>query len=290
MITALSLLWGSEWLANMQLSDLPHLRVIAVRCLIAAMVLLPFALPKRPDQPKLDYGRNALLGIGLIAAPVLLSSLATNISSGLAVVLFAAMPLIATLFESSGLTGAPYLLGGLLGVCFLVRSSLSFSSTQGFSILWSTLAVFSVAASMVKGREWLQGQNLPRAILVQMLSAAATIGTYSLIREDSTGPWSISQISTVVTLAISGSAVAYMLFYSLLRGFRASQIAILQWLTPVVGVGEAAIWLRHFPSWEKAASAVAIVVCAVLLLRMKPDDPTEAPQGISPLTFKITLL
>ena len=54
----LSLLWGSEWLANLQLSDLPHLRVIAVRCLIAASLLLPFALRNRPDQTKLDYGRE----------------------------------------------------------------------------------------------------------------------------------------------------------------------------------------------------------------------------------------
>ena len=101
LITLLSFLWGSEWLASMELSDLPHLRVIALRCLVAAIVLLPFALQKKTG-PKLDYGRNALLGIGLIAIPVILSALATNISSGLAVVLFAAIPLIATLIESGG--------------------------------------------------------------------------------------------------------------------------------------------------------------------------------------------
>ena len=199
------------------------------------------------------------------------------------------MPLIATLFESSGLTGAPYLLGGLLGVCFLVRGSLSFSSSQGLSILWSTLAVFSVAASMVKSREWLQGQNLSRAILVQMLSAAATIGVYSFIREDSTGPWSAGQVAIIAVLAIFGSAVAYTLLYILLSGFRASQVAVLQWLTPVVGVGEAAVWLHHLPTWEKAGSAALIVVCAVLLLRMKADDPAITSEGMSPLTLKITL-
>ena len=291
MMALLSLLWGSEWIANMQLSELPHLRVFAVRCVFAGIVLLPFALQKTARLKPVAYGRNIFLGLGLLAIPVLCSALATNISSGLAVVLFAAVPLIATLIEGgSGIAGAPYLIGGLLGIAFLVRNSLSFSSSQGLSLLWVFLSVVCIAVSMVKARQWLPGQNMRGALAVQMLSAAATIGVYSFLREESTGPWTLSQMIIVAALGILWSAIAYLIFYALLGPLRASQVAVMQWLTPVVGVIEAAVWLRHLPEWGKAAGAALAVICAVLMLRMPADASSPSEDDPTPLTLKITLL
>ena len=94
----------------------------------------------------------------------------------------------------------------------------------------------------------------------------------------------------MAALGVFGSAVAYTLFYVLLGDFRASQLAVLQWVTPVVGVVEAALWLRHLPSWEKTGSAALIIACAVLLLRLPNDDIGATSERMSPLTLKITPL
>ena len=93
----------------------------------------------------------------------------------------------------------------------------------------------------------------------------------------------------ITVLAIGGSAIAYALFYQLLGTLRASQVAVLQWLTPVIGVLEAALWLQHWPSWEKAGAAALVIACAVLLLRIRTDSPDITSGDVSPLTLKITL-
>jgi drug/metabolite transporter (DMT)-like permease len=286
-VALLSLFWGSEWLLSSELSDQPRLRVVALRCLVAALVLLPFAIRERHKYLPVLIVQNGLLGIGIIAGPVILSALAPDISAGLAVLLFAATPLVVTLFENrSGIPGAPYLLGGLLGIAFLVRGALSFSSTQGLSILWVAMAVVLVAGSLVKARVWLRNQSLPAALTVQMVSAAATIGIDSLFRESTSSAWTFREAAALVLLGLTGSAAAYLIFYRLLRYYRASQISAVQWLIPVVGVTETAIWLRHLPAWDSVAGGALAVACGVLLLRVHPGEL----DGSDPLTLKITLL
>jgi drug/metabolite transporter (DMT)-like permease len=276
LLVALSLIWGSEWVLNNQLGDFPRLPGIALRCLIAAVALL---LPAIRDRLRpLAIRQNCLLGIGIIAAPVLLSEMASSVSPGLVVLLFALTPLVATLFENrGGIEAAPYLIGGLTGIAFLVRGALSFSPEQGWSVVWILLAVLIVAASMVGAKQWLPGQNLAGAVTIQMLAAAVTIGGFALLRGLPALTWTTQISLSLICLGLAGSAISYLILYRLLCYYRASQITAVQWLIPIVGVLETAVMFRRLPAWDSCAGAALAVVCAVFILRKEKGVPEGMP-------------
>ena len=287
LIGILSLLWGSEWIAARPLADLPRLEVFSLRCLIGAITLLPLVIRSRTALTAGFLRSNILLGITLIAAPVVLSSEATTISPGLAVLLFAMTPIIAGIAEG-GLDKPVLLLGGLLGIAFLVRGTLSFSAIQGLSILWILLAVFSTAISMVKARQSLDRLRIPASIVVQLTTAALVTLLYALGRGAGSLDWTftgvdLSTIAWIIVLGICASATAYVLFYRALATYQASQVATLQWLIPVVSFAGTTVMFHHLPSWDLAAGAALALFCAGLLLR----DHTGSPQE-NALTLEIT--
>lgn len=287
LVGILGLLWGSEWLINRQLIDLPRLEVFTLRCLIGALALLPLAWRPLRSTPASFLRWNILLGITLIAAPVALTSEATTISPGLAVLLFAITPLVAGVLEG-GLSSPVLLLGGLLGIGFTVRGTLSFSASQGLSILWTLLAVFSIAWSLVKARQHLDRARIPAAIIIQLLTASLFTCLYTLLRSRGSIDWTLSAldlstIAWIAALGIAASAIAYLLLYRALAQAQASQVATLQWLIPVVSFAGTTLLFRHLPSWDTAAGAGLALVCAMLMLRHNEDlQPQNA------LTLEIT--
>lgn len=289
-VLTVSLLWGSEWLFRLSgdtsLTGLPPFRVLALRYFIAAIVLIPWAIPRR-KRPALSIPLlpNILLGTVLIALPTIYLANRSDLSPGLVVLIFATIPLIASMLESSsGLTGAPALLGGLAGTAFLVRGSLSSSTSQALSLIGLALIVVAIAAVLVRARVMLAIGNLPASVMVQVLTAGILSALYSLLFEHlPPAAWTGAQIAVVVILGVFGSAAAYCLFYSALQDLKASQISVVQWLIPAVGIAETALWFRHLPEWASLAGGLLAIGCAVTLLyASKQDDST--------LTLQITNL
>jgi drug/metabolite transporter (DMT)-like permease len=291
-ILLVSLLWGSEWLFKLSgdtsLSGLPPFRVLSLRCFIAAIALIPWAIPRRTRDGNrspsfLPLFPNILLGLVLIALPAIYLAGRSDLSPGLAVLLFATIPLVAAMLESSsGLNGAPALLGGLAGIAFLVRGSLSSSTSQALSLLGLTLIVVIVAALLVRAKTWLTAASVPASVMVQMLTAGIAFALYSLLFEHMPAvPWTGAQIAVVLSLGVLGSAVAYCLFYSALREVKASQVSAVQWLIPAVGIAETALLFRHLPEWGSLAGGLLAIGSAITLLY-------ASTQGDAPLTLQIT--
>ncbi len=273
---------------NLQLRDLPGLQVFAFRCLVASILLALFAIRARPLLTPGTILRSTALGVFLIAAPVVLLTQAPNISPGLAILLFAMTPLLAAVAENvvnanhGELTGAPYMLGGLLGIAFLVRGTLSFSASQGLSVAYIALAVLAVALSMVKAKQWLRGENLPATIAIQLLAAAVTTGLFSLHQDGATfAGWQRSSFFWLLMLSMISSALAYVLFYRLLAEYRASQLSALQWIIPVISLSETAAYIHHLPAWDSLAGGAVALICAILLLRSQVSGTTGPPSLIN---------
>ena len=289
---AVGLLWGSEWVLKVlpatSLSGLPPFRVLALRYFVAAIVLIPWVFPRRHQASSAEGFSipllpNVILGTVLIALPAMYLANRSDMSPGLVVLLFATVPLAASMFESSsGLMGAPALLGGLAGTAFLVRGSLSSSSSQALSLVGMTLIVVAIAAMLVRARKWLASAHTGASVMVQMLTAGCLFAFYSLIFEHAPAiAWTGGQMASVVVLGIFGSAAAYCLLYASLRELRASQVAVVQWLIPAVGIVETACWFRHLPEWGSLAGGLLAIGSAIAIL--------QAPkQGDAPLTLQIT--
>jgi drug/metabolite transporter (DMT)-like permease len=282
-LTAISLLWGSEWLLDQWVNGIPRFRLLAIRSLVAAFVLVPVTF--RPGKPSnhIPIYKSVLLGVVVNIVPILFLANCTDLSPGLVVVLFAILPLMTSVIEEGrGLASAPILIGGLGGTAFLVRGGLSFSLSQTVPVLILLLILIAVAAVLVRAKQWMSITNIPAAVMIQMFTAAAVFGSYSFLREGT--PVSRLALSTglaTLALGILASALAHCGFYWLLANTDPSQAAAVQWLVPVVGLIESAILLRHLPPWDSLLGGIVSVSSAILMFR-------SPIQGDSPLTLKIT--
>jgi drug/metabolite transporter (DMT)-like permease len=282
-VALVSLLWGSEWIFHETLVDIPPFRLLTLRCLVAALALVPFFLRGRESFPHLPVARNLLLGMVVIALPALFLANRTDLSPGLVVVYFAMIPIITSVLgDGGGLSNTPLLLSGLAGTAFLVRGALSFSLAQTTSVLGLVLVVVAISAALVRAKRWLRGTPLPGSVMVQMLAAAVIFGGYSLMREGISGArWTVAEIVAVLCLGIFSGGIGYCGFYFVLRNAKASQATVVQWLIPVVGIAETATWLRHLPTWDSMLGGAVGVVSAGLFLRAPVNDD-------KPLTLQIT--
>src|SRR2546428_3979054 len=161
--------WSSTWLAiKIALRDLPPISFVAIRFLIAIAVLLAVSIGRARLLPlrRKDYALLAITGILMFAVNyTLLFWAELHVSSGLAAVLQATIPIFGMIFAHwmlpdeplrlEKLAGAIIALGGVALICARL---LGFNGPLAF---WGGLGVVFGGASaayakvLVKGR-WIQ--------------------------------------------------------------------------------------------------------------------------------------
>ncbi|HJX84762.1 MAG TPA: EamA family transporter, partial [Candidatus Angelobacter sp.] len=99
---SLCLIWGSTWLAiRFLVHDVPPLKAAAIRFLIAAILLLSSILFRKTQWPRGARQWNAILvlSVTIMALPYALLFWAEQyVKSGMAALLYAAIPLMVALF------------------------------------------------------------------------------------------------------------------------------------------------------------------------------------------------
>ncbi len=284
-VLLLSLLWGSEWLFDGLLAGIPRFRVLGIRFMIASAMFVPFALRERNlAWAKLSgiLAWNICLAAAIMVFPAVFLDIQTGISPGLAAIIFAMLPILASVFEGAGgLSDSPTLLGGLAGTAFLVRGGLSLGVSQTVPALCLLLIVMAQALTLVFAKSWLRHEQLRTSLLIQMLSASAIFFGYSAWHGRGSAPWTITSTVAVISLGLFGSAIAYFLFYSCLLEENAVSVSVIQWLLPVVGISETSLVFHHLPPWDAVAGGLLAIACVLITLRSGADTDR-------PLTLRIT--
>jgi len=281
----LGLIWGSEWLATRAI-DMPPLRALALRYTTAALVLggviatFRIALPTRRQLIV-----TALTGMTFAALPAILTVWATErISPGLLVVILAMTPLIAALLEgrAEGAWLEP-LVGGVGGTALLASQGLSFAATQWAGATAALLAATLIAGSVVYLKRELSEVRPLVIAAIQLATAAICVALASFAIE---GPfalvWSRNSVVPETSLALLGNALAYPLYYWLLRQQESFEVTASQWLVTTVGIAESLILVRERPSWRILAGVAIVLASLGTLWKTKPRDE-------EPLTIAITL-
>lgn len=279
-LAVLSVFWGSEWLLTMALVDIPHFRILALRYLIAALVLVPWLIRDRRELSVRLVLRNAALSVVLIILPAIFLGSRPNLSPGLLVLLFAMLPMICAILEDGNwMAYAPLLLGALAGTAFLVRSGLSFDLSQALPVAGLLLIIVMAAYLLVRAKAWFAVGNLASQVGIQALTAALVLGAYSLVSERDPFTLSLAEGSSLICLGVL-SALSYVGFYWLIHTGSASRTTVVQWTIPAVSIAGTALWLRHLPTWDTMLGGATSVVCAVLFFRSPGSEET--------LTLRIT--
>lgn len=273
---ALSVVWGSTWIASDTLTEyVPPLRGSAVRYLLAALLCLPVILGKRLPLPRgRALGSILTLSVTMVAVPLLLLLWAKqHVSSATVTVLFAAMPLLVAL-RTPVAVPLRALQGAVVGVgaiAFLVSASPSLAQLGGAAV--ALIAVAFVGESSLMARRDLGSAHPVMVVALLAGSAALMLFLASLVVErGQPAHWNQSSLASLIFLSAVAGAPAYAMYFWLLQRREAYQVATLEWIEPIVAIGETALFLRLGLFFSMIAGSLVTLVCLVLVMKARAED------------------
>lgn len=268
MLAALSVLWGGSFLfIGIAVKELPALTIVAGRVALAAAILLVLARLSGlalPWHRWKEFFILALLGntvpFGLIAWGQ------HHIPSGLASILNATTPLFTVIVlrlatagdRISGVKAAGLALG-FFGVCVLIGPKALDGAHMG---LMGAVAV--LCASFCYGLSGLWARKFsdmaPTLTSAGAMVAATVQSVPVALLVDR--PWGLSpgwqSIACVVALATLSSALAYQLFYRVMRNAGPANASLVTFLVPVSAILLGALVLEERLSWNAFAGMALI--------------------------------
>ncbi|BDU68138.1 drug/metabolite exporter YedA [Geothrix oryzae] len=282
-----AVVWGSTYFAiALGLESFTPYGMVAARFSVASLLALGLGRLRREAWPPLnEVGHLMVVGALLLGCSnALISWAELHVSSGLAAVLAALVPLWLAVFsmvkDPLGAKGWVGLLLGLAGVCVLVWP------TGGLRIHGGSLAALIAAPCIwswgtLHGKRFVHGGSLLTNVGIQM-ATAAVIGlalaplTGGFLR----GPVTPKALGAVAYLALFGSVLAFSAYIYLAKAWPPAKMGTYAYLNPLVAVLLGTLILHEaFGPREVLGMAVILAAVALVQLRPKPalrETPTEA--------------
>ncbi|HET9483161.1 MAG TPA: drug/metabolite exporter YedA [Xanthomonadales bacterium] len=270
------LVWGSTYLAiKVALESYPPFGMAAVRFAFAGAVLYGWLrLRGTPAPTALQWRNCAITGTLLLAGGNGLVCYAEmTVSSSLAAVAVASMPLFAAVF--AGLYGKwprrwdwVGLAIGFGGVLLLNLGGEMRASPAG------ALALLAAPLAWAFGSVWSKHQDMPGAWMstaAQMLAGSLALGVITLaLGEEFPDAPTARATGALVYLAIFGSIAAFTAYVYLLNTVRPALATSYAYVNPPVAV-LLGVWLagESFGAMEAAAMAVILAGVAIILLQRR---------------------
>ncbi|MCL5267872.1 MAG: EamA family transporter [Bacteroidetes bacterium] len=274
------LIWGTTWLAiKVSIFTLPPFFSAGVRFVIASVVIL-IALRIRKYKYRFDLKETIfllLVGLGSFSVPYGLVYWAEGrITSGLTAVTFAVMPFFAAILSRIFLRDENFtfwkifgILLGFFGLIVIFWDDLRIGSLGTIEgILATVLSAFLNAAVAVSVKK--HGRDIDPIFinLIPMALGAVTLLATSFFIED----WgalqlNLSTIVAILYLAIFGSAVAFGIYFYLLKHMSVVLLSMTSFITPLLAIISGAVFLSEkFPSGTLVGSGM--ILGGILLMNL----------------------
>jgi len=274
----LCLIWGSTWIGiKFSLTGFPPFVGAALRfcvglvCLLLVRRIRPQALP----VPREKMGFLVLSAFLLYPMDYGLVYWAeVHLSAGLTAVFFASFPLFTGLFSHLLYRLEPFrwttyagLIIGLSGIVTIFANELGSIHhlwPHGIAALAVLIAAISGAWSLVIVKAHLIEINSITLNIHQLWIGILFLGTFGLLR----GEWAQVEmnamaVGAVVYLGMVATALAFSIYYWLLRRWRVVSASLLVYIVPLVS-----LWLDHMIFGEKLDPrswiGLLIVFCGIL--------------------------
>jgi len=276
-LLALYVIWGSTYLGiRFALESYPPFLLAGVRFLGAGLAMYAFLRVRGVTPPTPRQWRNAAITgvLLLLGGNGLVCYAEETVSSGIAAVAVASMPLFAAVF--SGMYGqwpnrreAIGLLVGFLGVVVLNLGSGLSGSRLG------ALALITAAMCWAFGSAWSKRQDMPAGPMntaAQMLCASVALlwvgfGTGEHLPAHPT----LRATAAVVYLAIFGSIVAFSAYLYVLKHARPALATSYAYVNPPVAVLFGVLLAgEHVGPFDLAGMAIILLGVCVITLARKP--------------------
>jgi drug/metabolite transporter (DMT)-like permease len=275
-----TMIWGSTWLViKYQLGEVPPSWSVTWRFLVAGVLLFGFCLAtgRQLRLTARQHGFAALVGLAQFMLNFnFVYRAEEHVASGLVALTFALLIIPNSLF-SWALFGqrvsARFMLGsamGILGVVMMVWTDLA--KPGGEVALGLGLAVAGVLAASVANvmQASPQGRAMPLegGLAWSMLYGTAMNAAVAIVLS---GPpvvlWDLGYLAGVLYLAAAASAVAFILYFTVLREVGAGKAAYSGVLVPLVALGLSTLFEGFV--WSGLAVAGAVLTLGGLIVALR---------------------
>jgi drug/metabolite transporter (DMT)-like permease len=282
----LCLIWGSTWLViKIGYGGLGPLTVAGLRFLLAGVILVVLMplLGARWPAGRVEWLLVVWVGVVLFAADYGLIYWSEQfIDSSLTAILFAMLPLFTIAFAHLYIPGdritARKLAGTLLafiGVAALFGDRLRIDAAQGgpmLAVIAST--IFAAAAGVATKRH---GASLHPAALnsTAMLVGAAVLFVAAIARGERPHlPPDTSTWLAVGYLAVVGSVISFLGYFSLLKTWSVTSLSFISVFTPAIALGLGFVFLgERLTVW--AVAGTILILAGVALSLTTPNRQRE---------------
>jgi drug/metabolite transporter (DMT)-like permease len=270
LLGVLSVLWGGSFFFNgLALRELPPLTLVLLRVALAALILLPFAWGHGIALPRTLAGWRPYVVIALFNNVLPFSLIVTGqtyIPTGLASILNATTPLFTVVVmavagdEKLLMRRVVGVLAGLIGVIILRGRDLGFATSAGIGILLCLAAAFSYGLAALYARRKLKDSPPLATATFQLLASSVMMALVAAWVER---PWRLTMPGPTVWLAVAGlaalsTALAYIVFFQILRRSGSTNVMLVTLLIPVTAILLGSLVLGESVSLREIVGALVI--------------------------------
>jgi drug/metabolite transporter (DMT)-like permease len=282
-LVALAVIWGASFVFIRVIAvPLGPLWTAAGRVLIAGLVLVAWlAVVRRDAELRTHWRAYLFLGVVASAIPfVLFAHAALTLPASYLVILNAMTPLFAALIAvpwlGERLEGVK-LAGIALGIAGVALVSGAGAIALDGPVLGAVAASIGATLSYAVSGVWIKrhGQRLaPDAIAAWSQLCAGAVLLPLALASPPPGPITATVAANLAALALLSSAVAYLLYFRLIRDIGPTRTLTVTFLMPAFGMTFGALALGESITLPMLAGAALVVAGTALVLR-----PPAAPRA-----------
>jgi drug/metabolite transporter (DMT)-like permease len=281
---AVSLIWGTTWVAiKFSLVAFPPFSGAMFRFVVAIAVLWAYASFKRISLTIPRHLLGYVAGTGLLLYVVdygLIYWAEQYLTAGVTAIFFASLPLATALVSTitykneafcyRKLTGILVGLVGIVIVFFDQVSATRFTAAILIACIAVVVAAIAAAFNVAIAKRHLMTLGAISLTVHQMIwgvGGLAVIATY--LGEWSTVRYSETAIAAMLYLGVMGSAIAFVLYYVLLKTMHASTLATITYITPLIAVATGWWFLGESISMRAIVGAL-IIFLGIAIIQFEP--------------------
>ncbi len=279
LFAAMSVIWGIPYLLiKVAVEGVSAPVLVFARTAIGAAVLLPLVLSRAAWAPVLTCWKPVLAFafFEIIAAWLLLSDAERHISSSLTGLLIAAAPILAAVLDR--LTGGERRLGrqrvaglavGLAGVAVLAGPEMTGGSAWPVSEVLLVALCYAIAP-LIAARYLAAVPTLPMTAACLSVAAVVYVGPAAATWPTATP--STRVLVALAMLAVICTAVAFIVFFALIREVGAARALVFTYVNPAVALAAGVIVLNEpLTAWNLAG--LALILGGLVLATRRPGPP-----------------
>jgi drug/metabolite transporter (DMT)-like permease len=282
----MGLIWGIPYLfIRVAVAEISPATLVFGRTFIAALILVPIALLRTDFRAALAKWRwVAAFAVAEMAIPwVLLGSAEQHITSSLAGLLVAGVPLVAAVLafatggrDRIGRSGIIGLVVGIAGVAAIVGANLGSSSWLALASMAFVVAGYAIGPAILARR--LGGLSTVAVMALSLSLCALVYAPIAVLQRPAAMPGP-DVLGAVVVLGVVCTAAAFLLFWKLIDEVGPVRSTVVTYLNPAVAAVLGVAVLNEAFTPAMAAGFGFVILGSLLATRPPGAGESVVPHG-----------